>query len=250
MLFEDFADQAQHQDEIQEESTSESEISPERTQVADLSSHFSHVLPLEEREDAVQPRREPQLYLCDDWIQPMGVVHKPKELNVKDKMRANVAKNYGAILERYQRCELGGFTFHCPFCSVFLFVPKPAIFQLVTFQYPWFGKTNWPSQGCLSRNMHFHAHTHNMCKTDHSPSKYENEVAQEPKEFKTENFWPHLSFLQCIYSTLTSLVTQTQKIDSRQVVTHLLLKSTTNRTLTRIFECNFVNHLLRCYQVI
>ena len=53
MLFEDFADQVQYQDEIQEESTSESEISPEGTQVADPSSHFSHVLPLEEREDAV-----------------------------------------------------------------------------------------------------------------------------------------------------------------------------------------------------
>ena len=31
MLFEDFADQVQYQDEIQEESASESELSPERT---------------------------------------------------------------------------------------------------------------------------------------------------------------------------------------------------------------------------
>ena len=61
------------------------------------------------------PRREPQLFLRDDWIQPMEVVRKPKELTAKDKMRANVAKNcliftlmsldigYGSILEHYQR---------------------------------------------------------------------------------------------------------------------------------------------------
>ena len=53
MLFEDFADQVQYQDEIQEESASESEISPERTPAADPSSHLSHVLPFEEREDVV-----------------------------------------------------------------------------------------------------------------------------------------------------------------------------------------------------
>ena len=83
MLFEDFADQVQYQDEIQEESASESEPSRERTQVADSSSHCTHVLPFEERADVLQPRREPQLYLCDDWIQPMGVVRRPKELTTK-----------------------------------------------------------------------------------------------------------------------------------------------------------------------
>ena len=64
MLFEDFADQVQYQDEIQEESTSESEISPERTQVADPSSHFTHVLSVEHLKKErmlLQPRSEPQL---------------------------------------------------------------------------------------------------------------------------------------------------------------------------------------------
>ena len=46
MLFEDFADQVQYQDEIQEESASETEISPERSQAADPSIHLSHILPL------------------------------------------------------------------------------------------------------------------------------------------------------------------------------------------------------------
>ena len=56
MLFEDFADQAQYQDEIHEESTSESETSPERTQAVDPLAHISHVLPCEEREDVVFPK--------------------------------------------------------------------------------------------------------------------------------------------------------------------------------------------------
>ena len=115
MLFEDFEDQVKYQDEITEESTSESEGSPEDIQAIDPLSHLSHILPHEEKEDTLIPRREPQLYLCDDWSQPMEVVRKPKELTVKDKMQANVAKNclivtlmsldlgYGSILERYQR---------------------------------------------------------------------------------------------------------------------------------------------------
>ena len=59
--------------------------------------------------------REPQLYLCDDWIQPMATMRKPRELTAREKMKANVAKNclivtlmslelgYGSILERYQQ---------------------------------------------------------------------------------------------------------------------------------------------------
>ena len=34
-------------------------------------------------------------------------------------------------LERLAKCELGGFTSHGPFRSVFFLVPKPAIFQRV-----------------------------------------------------------------------------------------------------------------------
>ena len=63
----------------------------------------------------VESGKEPQLYLCDDWIQPMEVTRRPKELTARDKMRANVAKNcliitlmslevgYGSVLERYQQ---------------------------------------------------------------------------------------------------------------------------------------------------
>ena len=36
----------------------------------------------------------PQLYLCDDWIQPMAVMSRPKELTARDKMRANLAKRF------------------------------------------------------------------------------------------------------------------------------------------------------------
>ena len=76
---------------------------------------LSHLLPHDDEEDSLIPKGEPQLCLCDDWIRPMGVVRKPKELTAKDKIRANVAKNclivtltsldigYGHILERYQK---------------------------------------------------------------------------------------------------------------------------------------------------
>ena len=59
--------------------------------------------------------KEPQLYLCDDWIQPMAAMSRPRELTAKEKAKANMAKNclivtlmslelgYGSILERYQQ---------------------------------------------------------------------------------------------------------------------------------------------------
>ena len=61
------------------------------------------------------PDKEPQLYLCDDWIQPVVVARKPRSMTAKETMRANVAKNcliltmmslelgYGSIIERYQQ---------------------------------------------------------------------------------------------------------------------------------------------------
>ena len=75
---------------------------------------FASILPPQEYEDALSPTKEPQLYLCDDWIQPVEVMQKPKELQAKDKARARVAKNclivtlmslnvgYGSLTERYQ----------------------------------------------------------------------------------------------------------------------------------------------------
>ena len=66
-------------------------------------------------EDESLPPKEPRLYLCDDWIQPMAAMSRPRELTAREKVKANVAKNclivtlmslelgYGSILERYQQ---------------------------------------------------------------------------------------------------------------------------------------------------
>ena len=78
---------------MNEESSTESDGPPEEMQVADPLAQLSSILPLQEDEDMLTPNKEPQLYLCDDWIQPVEVVRKPKELHAKDKVRANVAKN-------------------------------------------------------------------------------------------------------------------------------------------------------------
>ena len=104
-----FEDQLQCQSEVDEEVTSEEEEPPQ-----ELAINATVRVPDEEY-DEVSLQREPQLYLCDDWIQPMAIVRKPRELTAKDKVKANVAKNclivtlmslelgYGAILERYQQ---------------------------------------------------------------------------------------------------------------------------------------------------
>ena len=84
-------------------------------QAADPLTSFASILSLQEYEDALNPTKEPQLYLCDDWTQPVEVMQKPKELQAKDKARARVAKNclivtlmslnvgYGSLIERYQK---------------------------------------------------------------------------------------------------------------------------------------------------
>ena len=53
---------------------------------------FTSILSPQEYEDALSAK-EPQLYLCDDWIQPVEVMLKPQELRSKEKARARVAKN-------------------------------------------------------------------------------------------------------------------------------------------------------------
>ena len=62
-----------------------------------------------------KPSKEPQLYLCDDWILPAEVMKKPCSLQQpQDKLRARVAKNfllatlslnvgYGSLIEDFQR---------------------------------------------------------------------------------------------------------------------------------------------------
>ena len=49
-------------------------------------------LSLEEDLEAGTPDQVPQLYLCDDWIQPVMVARKPKVMTAKETMKANVAK--------------------------------------------------------------------------------------------------------------------------------------------------------------
>ena len=42
---------------------------------------YSSILLAQEYEEEVDMRREPQLYLCDDWIRPVEVMRKPGELS-------------------------------------------------------------------------------------------------------------------------------------------------------------------------
>ena len=73
------------------------------------------LFPNDEEGDEFLPSKEPQLYLCDDWIQPMAAMSRPRELTAREKVKASMAKNclivtlmslelgYGSILERYQQ---------------------------------------------------------------------------------------------------------------------------------------------------
>ena len=70
MLLEDFEDRVQYQDEEKEDNTSEEEESSHQEPVI----HLSNFLPHEGEDDEMIPRKEPQLYLCDDWIQPVEVM--------------------------------------------------------------------------------------------------------------------------------------------------------------------------------
>ena len=96
---------------MNDESSSESEPAEAKTGV-DPVAQFASV-PHEEED--VPLNKEPQVYLWNDWIQPVEVVRKPKELTTRDEVRAYIAKNwlivtlmslntgYGSILESYQR---------------------------------------------------------------------------------------------------------------------------------------------------
>ena len=78
VLFEDFEDRLQYQNEVFDESASEDgeeqEEPPQETTV-----HSAIFSPCDEAREFL-PCREPQLYLCDDWIQPMAVLSRPNEL--------------------------------------------------------------------------------------------------------------------------------------------------------------------------
>ena len=112
-LFEDFEDQLQCQSEGCDDGTSDEEQGEDPPQEMNVN---SIALALDdEGSDEFLPSKEPQLYLCDDWIQPMAAMSKPKELTTREKVKANMAKNclivtlmsleigYGSILERYRQ---------------------------------------------------------------------------------------------------------------------------------------------------
>ena len=101
-LFEDFEDQLHCQN--------------EGTIGRSSSGNDSIALVLDDEEnDESLPSKEPQLSLCDDWIQPMAAMSRPRELTAREKVKANMAKNclivtlmslelgYGSILERYRQ---------------------------------------------------------------------------------------------------------------------------------------------------
>ena len=108
--FEDFENQLQFQNEC-DDSTSDEEGEPPQ----EMAVNSVALLPNDEEDCEPLPAKDPQLYLCDDWIQPMAAMSKPRELTAREKMKANMAKNclivtlmslelgYGSILERYQQ---------------------------------------------------------------------------------------------------------------------------------------------------
>ena len=49
-------------------------------------------LALEEDWENGIPDKKPQLYLCDDWIQPVMVARKPRVMTAKETMKENVRK--------------------------------------------------------------------------------------------------------------------------------------------------------------
>ena len=70
---------------------------------------------IEEEED--YSTREPQRYLCDDWIQPIKVAWKPRTMTARETKKARVTKNcliltlmslelgFGSVIERYQKAR-------------------------------------------------------------------------------------------------------------------------------------------------
>ena len=112
-LIEDFEDQLHYQSEVSEIDASDDEEVKESPLEAIIDA-TAPVMSEENNEVSTMPR-EPQLYLCDDWIQPIATMRKPRELTAREKAQANVAKNclivtlmslelgYGSILERYQQ---------------------------------------------------------------------------------------------------------------------------------------------------
>ena len=106
-LLEDFEDQLQCQNEGSDDSTVTNLLRRWLLTLLPFARMMKKVMSL--------PSKEPQLHLCDDWIQPMAAMSRPRELTAREKVKASMAKNcliatlmslelgYGSILERYQQ---------------------------------------------------------------------------------------------------------------------------------------------------
>ena len=98
LLFEDFQANIHRQHEADEGDSSDSleEFCAEPNTEEPLLNSTT-ILPLQEDEDTVTLTKEPQLYLCDDWIQPVEVVRKPVELCAREKAKARIAKKIASL---------------------------------------------------------------------------------------------------------------------------------------------------------
>ena len=99
-LLEDFESQLQCQNEGCDDSTSDEEQEGEPSQ--EMAVNSIAFFPDDEEDDESSRTREPKLYLCDDWIQPMAAMSGPEELTAREKVKANMAKNC-LIVTRYQQ---------------------------------------------------------------------------------------------------------------------------------------------------
>ena len=90
-LIEEFEDQLQCPNDRCEDITSDE--GQEEDPLPGLINNTIALVQNDEENNEVPLSKEPQLYLCDDWIQPMAAMSKPRELTAKEKVKANVAKN-------------------------------------------------------------------------------------------------------------------------------------------------------------
>ena len=94
-----------------------SENEAEESQCPTVPQAMKVQLSLDEDWESGIPEKEPQLYLCDDWIQPVMVARKPRAMTTRETKKANVAKNcliltmmslelgFGPIIGQYQRAK-------------------------------------------------------------------------------------------------------------------------------------------------
>ena len=82
-LFADFDSPLLCQNEECGDSTSDEE--QEGKPYQELAVNSMAYYPDDEGDDESPPVREPQLYLCDDWVQPMAAMSKPRVLTAKER---------------------------------------------------------------------------------------------------------------------------------------------------------------------